>query len=60
MINRQLKCKKCGKVLLRTYSGSVATVICTCGNIIKLKLTKDDDYVYLNPDKEERKENKND
>ena len=56
MINRQLKCKKCGKVLLRTYSGSVATVICTCGNIIKIKLTKDDDYVYLNPDKEERKE----
>lgn len=37
MIKEQLKCPKCGKVLLRGYSAGVVSVTCNCGCVIRLK-----------------------
>ena len=51
MVNKQLKCKKCGKVLLRVYSRAIVSVTCTCGCTTDMKHTKDEDYVYSNPTK---------
>ncbi len=37
MIKEQVKCPKCGKVLLRGYSTAVTQVICKCGKTIDVK-----------------------
>lgn len=37
MIKEQVKCPKCGKVLLRGYSMAITAVICKCGATIDLK-----------------------
>ena len=55
MINKQLKCRKCGKVLLRAYSRAVVSVTCSCGCTVELKHTKEDDFVYENPTKTQTK-----
>lgn len=37
MIKEQVKCPRCGKVLLRLYSPIVKSVTCKCGYTIDLK-----------------------
>ena len=37
MIKKQVKCPRCGKVLLRCYSATVRAVMCPCGYILYLK-----------------------
>lgn len=37
MIKKQVKCPRCGKVLLRMYSTAVISVTCKCGYCINLK-----------------------
>jgi hypothetical protein len=37
MIKEQVKCPRCGKVLLRSYSTAVTSVRCKCGYTIDLK-----------------------
>ena len=37
MIKEQIKCPKCGKVLLRGYSMAVTSVTCRCGKTIDLR-----------------------
>lgn len=37
MIKEQVKCPRCGKVLLRMYSTAVLTVTCKCGCKVDLK-----------------------
>ena len=54
MINKQLKCKKCGKVLLRAYSRAIVAITCSCGCTMDMKYLKEDDYVYANPTKNKR------
>lgn len=54
MVNKQLKCKKCGKVLLRVYSRAIVSVTCSCGHCIDMKHTKEEDYVYTNPAKNQK------
>ena len=36
MIKKQVKCPRCGKVLLRLYSTATKSVTCTCGHTTKL------------------------
>lgn len=37
MIKKQVKCPRCGKVLLRLYSTAVKSVTCSCGYTTNLK-----------------------
>ena len=37
MIKKQVKCPRCGKVLLRLYSTATKSVTCTCGHTTNLK-----------------------
>lgn len=37
MIKEQVKCPRCGKVLLRSYSTAVTSVRCKCGYMLDLK-----------------------
>ena len=37
MIKEQIKCPKCGKVLLRGYSMAIWAITCKCGHTIDLK-----------------------
>ncbi len=37
MIKEQVKCPRCGKVLLRAYSTAVTSVRCKCGYTVDLK-----------------------
>lgn len=37
MIKRQVKCPRCGKVLLRSYSTAIRSITCSCGNTIDMK-----------------------
>jgi ribosomal protein L37E len=43
MIKKQVKCPRCGKVLLRLYSVQIKSVTCTCGYTIDMKHHKEDD-----------------
>ena len=45
MIKEQVKCPRCGKVLLHAYSTAVTSVRCKCGYMVDLK----------HPEKEEDK-----
>ena len=38
MIKEQIKCPKCGKVLLRGYSMAILAITCKCGHTIDLKM----------------------
>ena len=51
MVNKQLKSKKCGKVLLRSYSRAIVSITCSCGCTMDMKHMKEEDYVYVNPTK---------
>ena len=37
LIKEQIKCPKCGKVLLRGYSMAILEITCKCGHTINLK-----------------------
>lgn len=37
MVKKQLKCPRCGKVLMRMYSRAVLSATCSCGCYINLK-----------------------
>lgn len=37
MIKEQVKCPRCGKVLLRGYSTAIISVTCKCGYTVDLK-----------------------
>lgn len=37
MIKKQVKCPRCGKVLLRLYSTAIKSVTCTCEFTVNLK-----------------------
>ena len=37
MIKEQVKCPRCGKVLLRVYSTAATSVHCKCGYTVDLK-----------------------
>lgn len=37
MIKKQVKCPRCGKVLLRLYSTAIKSITCTCGYTVSLK-----------------------
>ena len=37
VIKRQVKCPRCGKVLLRAYSTAIRSITCSCGNTIDMK-----------------------
>lgn len=34
MINKTVKCPKCGKVLLKGYTIKINSIRCTCGNVV--------------------------
>lgn len=40
MVKKQVKCPRCGKVLLRLYSTVIHSVTCSCGYTIDLKHMK--------------------
>lgn len=37
VIKRQVKCPRCGKVLLRSYSTAIRSITCSCGYYINMK-----------------------
>lgn len=37
MVKKQLKCHRCGKLLLREYGKAILSVTCVCGYTMRVK-----------------------